>query len=230
MKDEDSIPNYRKWVEAFTSIEKIIIPKRIQEIQKTIKGELSERKCLYHPKMKRGIVGDKYVNTFVFGPIDLPVDLPFVSSRWHERRNKLPLACDEKTWRLAWKFWESAGSYKAIKAHIERYGMQRAIIAEMCVNYDVTKDQFLHRCFCFKGENPEWPFLILRTGNERLMMAWFEWGWKTIPTSIMIRDCGHNRAISAGFCYLAEVAPAWLKRGWRYCNRPVSEKGETHGN
>lgn len=224
-RDHD-IPSWQGWLRSAAHDDGKGPPQWILDRQAEIRRELHVRKKEYNPLIRRGLWEDQVLATYNIGPIDLPVDFGFVSSRWHERRNCVPLACDEETWRFAWEYWKGADSYRGIKAHIEEHGMRRAILAEWFMNYDPDAGRLVHRCFAFRGEALQWPILILRTGNERLMMAWFEWGWKTIPTCIMVKDCGFDPAVSAGIRYLAETAPAWLRKGWRYVNRPVEEKGE----
>lgn len=136
--------------------------------------------------------------TIALGVVDLPID-SFVSSRWHPFRTGLPLAYDYNTWRFAWHFWREAKTYKAIKRSIEQNGLTHAIAADWFVNYDPRLEPIAHRAFIFHGKAPRWPMFVLRTGNERLMMAWFEWGWASIPVSLRLRDCGFCPKMSEFF-------------------------------
>lgn len=155
------------------------------------------------------------------GPLEFPLDC-FTSSRWHERRNKVPLPRTRDDWRFIYDWWKSAGSYHDIKKHIEDYGMRRPIEADFFVNYDPNGRQLFHRCFAFNLANLEWPFLILRAGNERLMMAMFDWGWNTITAIVFIRDCGFDPLISELLSGAAEM----IGTARPFINRPVSQKGK----
>ncbi|UCG53543.1 MAG: hypothetical protein JSW58_08295 [Candidatus Latescibacterota bacterium] len=97
--------------------------------------------------------------------------------------------------------------------------MRKPIEAELYINYS-PKIKLYHRALCFRGHNLDWPFLFLRRGNERLMMAWFEWGWRTIPAAIWVRDCGYSDAFSALLHYaLAELCPPEFKTSRTICRR-----------
>lgn len=166
------------------------LPEELTEvISKTYKEVLINKKR-WKPLLKKT---PRVSTSYVIGPINMPID-SFVSCRWNELRTKVPLAMDESSWRWAWRFWRGANSYKKIKSNIEKHGMRQAILAEVYLNHE--PGFIWHKCIAFRGENPEWPILITISGNERIMMAWFEWNWKTIPTMIVIRDCGFSDIFS----------------------------------
>lgn len=182
------IPDFK----AFLGSKPDVVKEDIERLRDSIRRQIHERKLEYRAWAKRGLA--KPVASYSFGPFDLPLDF-FASTRWNERRTKLPLAKDEATWRIAWEYWRTAKSYQVIKASIEKHGMLRPVYADWYLNADL--DLPVHGAFLFGMENPKWPQLLLRTGNERLMMAWFEWDWKTIPTVIVVRDCGRSQLISS---------------------------------
>lgn len=201
------IPEWRGWMKSKADDDGSGPPRSVEEIRREIRAECHRRKRLYDAWIHAGVLADDPVASYNFGPFDLPLDV-FTSSRWHERRTQLPLPIDREGWQICWEFWHRSNSYRGIKESVEQHGMYRPIIAEWFVNYDPKAGKLVHPCYAFHGENLPWPFLILRTGNERLMMAMFDWGWKTIPTQILVRDCGYSAAVSVMLRWLADEAIA----------------------
>lgn len=221
----ERIPDWRSWLASYPNDDGKGPPEHILALQKKIRRECHARKRTYGPWIRRGILSDHPVAKYSLGPVELPLDV-FTSSRWCERRTKVPLPLDMAGWRTCWEFWRGASSYRAIQAHIEKYGMRRPIIADWVVNYDPAEGQMVDRAFAFRGQNPDWPFLVLRTGNERLMMAMFEWGWKTITTIVLVRDCGHCTAVSELLRHVVDLGVGvGLAKAKRGILRRVSEKG-----
>lgn len=219
----EPIPDWRGWTKSQAG-DSGPLPDHIAELVTSTRAEDHRRKKKYTRWIRRGVLADQSIAAYSFGPFDLPVDI-FTSSRWHERRTKIPLPVDEDGWRTCWEFWRGATSYRGIKSHIEEHGMRRPILAEWFVNYDPADNQLVHRAFAFRGENPRWPYLILRTGNERLMMAWFDWGWRTIPTVVIVRDCGHDQLVSGLLRWTAGEAVSRGLVGSRGICRRIDEKG-----
>lgn len=211
------VPNYK----VFSRCSVACSPE-IEVRRKEVWAKVHSEKRKFRRWFSMGIYEDNVVAAYSVGPVSLPLDW-FVSSRWTERRTKVPLACDEETWHFAWQYWREAESYRYIKAHIEKYGMIRPIYADWYVN--CLPERPVHRCFAVRGENLEWPFLIARTGNERLLMARYEWDWKTIPTVIVIRDCGASDLISALLPLTAQSIAASVG-GSRWMKRPVEDTGD----
>jgi len=196
----------------------------IVAIQKQLRTECHKRKGVYTRWIRNGVLADKPVATYSFGPINLPAHPElFTSSRWNERRTNVPLPYDEETWRFVHRYWRGANSYRGIKAHIEQYGMRRPLIADMFTNYDPDGGQLVHRTFAWRGENLDAPCLILRTGNERIMMAMFEWNWVTVPIVVLVRDCGFDPAMSAVWRLLQETSG--LGGLSREINRQTEDRG-----
>lgn len=216
----EKIPNFRGYSSSFADDDGIGPPEWIKELRVKIGKEWQRRKKEFRAFHRRGILEDQVKRKYVFGPLEMPLDC-FTSSRWNERRTQVPLPRTRDDWHLIWKWWKRAGSYKNIKKHIEDYGMRRPIDADWFVNYDPNGKQLYHRCFAFTLRNLQWPFLILSTGNERLMMAMFEWEWETITTLIHVRDCGFDPVISSALNGLAEIVGCRT----RGINRSVSDKG-----
>lgn len=199
-------------------------PGWIEEKRKLIRAEMHRRKRAFTRWIRQGVLCQQVEASYCLGPFDLPVDF-FVTSRWHERRLQLPLACDWESWRTAWLWWRGARSYRGIKVHIERYGMRKPIWAEWFVNYDPEENKLIHQAFSYRGENLKWPFLILRTGNERLMMAQFEWDWHTVPVLIFVKDCGHSKAFSVLLKAVLELyVPKEFRRS-RFICRESTDRG-----
>ena len=211
-------------------------PEHIKELVKETRVFVQKNKRKYTKRIRAGVTGDRrsdrnpvgFVRTHIFGPFDLPLSF-FTSSRWNERRTNIPVPMDEESWRTCWEFWKSAYSYIDIKAHCERYAMRRAILADYVVNFDPEANHLMHRCFCMFDKLPDWPQLILKTGNERLMMAMFEWGWKTIPTCIVVRDCGYNPMVTELLHWLDEKAVLHGFSGSKEVWRPTTEVGGPDG-
>jgi len=191
------------------------VPEWIDRMRQEIRSDLHKRKREFTRWIRGGLVSKNVLCKYKAGPIDLSLGM-FVSSRWHERRLQLPLAKNLETWAIAWLFWRGARSYCAIKKHIEKYGMRKPIQAEWFVNYDPSK--MIHQCYSYQMRNNDWPFLILRTGNERLLMAMFEWGRKTIPVTLWVLDGGYSKTFSIILKHWMDTQlPDWLKRRHR-CN------------
>jgi len=210
------IPGYRVYEEC--SVECL---EKVEAERKRIWREVHEKKLDFKAWFKKGICSDKVHKSYSYGPIALPLDF-FVSSRWHERRTRIPLACDEESWHFAWRYWRDAESYRHIKENIETNRLWRPIYCDWFIN--CPPGVAWHRCFAMKCENPKWPFLVARTGNERLLMARYEWAWETIPAVVILRDCGESKLFSA----LLEVVARRLAEqlnGPRWLKRPHTDKG-----
>lgn len=222
----DPIPEWKGFTKSHATDNGDGPPRRILDLQRDIRAECHRRKTRYNPWLRAGVENDKPIAVYNLGPVDMPLDV-FTSSRWNERRTQLPLPFDREGWRTCWEFWRGAKSYREIRANVEKHGMRRPIIADWCVNFDPSAKRMVHRAFAFQLENPAWPFLVLRTGNERLLMAMFEWGWRTIPTMVAIRDCGHSPAMSALLRWFADCAVrcGFANRSRGICRR-VEDKGE----
>jgi len=221
----DRIPDWKAWLSSYATDDGKGPPDHILALREATHRACYRRKRLYAPLIRRGILNDKPVRTYSVGPVELPLDV-FTSSRWCERRTDLPLPLDRAGWKLCWEFWRGARSYRSIRSHIEKHGMRRPIFADWVVNFDPECGQLEHRCFAYHLGSPGWPFLVLRTGNERLMMAMFEWGWETITTLVTIRDCGHSPEVTALLRHVVDFGvPLGLAKASRGIRRSVSEKG-----
>jgi len=191
------IPNWEGWMKSHSFDDGPVDPD-IVELQEHIRRRVHSRKRQFTSWIRQGVLADSPIATYAFGPINLPCEPKlFTSSRWNERRTNIPLPHDRESWMLVHRYWKGSNSYRGIKTHIEQYGMRRPIFADMFVNYDPSNKKLMHRCFAWQGENWPWPVLILRTGNERIMMAMFEWDWITVPIIILARDCGFDPAMTA---------------------------------
>lgn len=217
------IPFFSEWMRSHPDDDGPI-DSDIVEVREEITRECFRRKAKYTKWIRDGVLSDNPVASFSFGPINLPADPSlFTSSRWSERRNHVPLPHDDETWRFIHRFWKRSHSYQGIKAHIEKYGMRRPLLADLFVNYDPLGGKLIHRAFAWRGENPSWPLMILRTGNERIMMAMYEWGWETVPVVLLVRDCGFDSAMSALLRLLHERSG--LGGLTREIDRKVEDKG-----
>lgn len=217
------IPNWEGWMRSHSNDDGPIDPD-IVKIRAKTRAECHRRKKAYTGWIRGGVLADNPIITHSFGPINLPADPElFTSSRWNERRTNVPLPYNDETWRFVWRFWHGANSYRGIKAHIEQYGMRRPLFADMFTNYDPQGSKLIHRTFAFRRENLQWPVLILRTGNERILMAMYEWGWNTVPVVILVRDCGFDSAMSALWTLIQERSG--IGGLTREINRSIQEKG-----
>jgi len=219
------IPEFKAWMASYADDDGVGPPEWIVEERERIRKALYTRKREYTKWIREGILEKSVVKVYPIGPINFPIEW-FVSSRWCERRNYVPLARDEESWRFSWEYWKGAGSYRDIKGNIEKHGMRRAIYAFYYVNYDVEANKLQHPCFAYHLENLEWPMFIASTGNERIPMAWFEWGWKTVPTMVMVRDCGHSPEFSA---LLKGFIDGFIHKHWKpnlEVLRTIDERGE----
>jgi len=217
------IPGWAGWMKSHSNDDGPV-DSDIVAIQKELRAECHKRKRVYTRWIREGVLADRPVATYSFGPINFPTDPRlFTSSRWNERRTNVPLPHNDETWRFVHRYWKGANSYRGIKAHIEQYGMRRPLMADMFTNYDPEAGQLIHRTFAWRGENLQSPSLILRTGNERIMMAMYEWNWVTVPIVVLVRDCGFSAAMSAVWKLIQEnCGIAGLSRE---INRPVEDKG-----
>lgn len=218
------IPDFRAYMKSTPKDSNYEPPAHIEELRQDIKKKLNAQKRRFTRRIRQGVIADKWVGTYVVGPFEFPLDF-FLTSRWYPRRLQLPVAKDKESWRTAWQWWQGARSYRGIKAHIEKYGMRKPIWAEWFVNYDPREKKLLHRAYCLEEDESDWPFLILRTGNERLLMAWFEWGWETISTMVWIRDHGWDPAFSALLKVFVHNLVPKQYRGSRWINRKPDDKG-----
>ena len=170
--------------------ENVRVPLFIQQIQNKNEATKKQRKQKY--KKLKHLERQKPISIYRWGPFDIPL-CNLISSRWTPLRTHLPLAKNWETWRIAWRFWRRADTYLEIKEHIEKYGMQNPIALHCYLNYDPVYKQSVHKSCWFEEEA---PLFIVKNGNERLLMAMFEWNWKTIPAIIGIRDYGFDPLIS----------------------------------
>ncbi len=219
----EPIPDWKGWTVSHAGDGGRKIPEWLREIRHKNMEELIRRKPRWKGWLRAGVAGEHPVAAYNVGPVDLPLGF-FTSSRWCERRPaRLPLPLDRAGWWIAWQYWQGAGSYLGIKSHIEKYGMRRPIVADWFVNF--KPGQLLCKAYVFRVSNPDWPHLILRAGNERLMMALFEWDWVTIPAMLRVVDCGHSPEFSAMLAELNKLPIPWLRRP-RAVNRKHTDKGE----
>lgn len=196
------IPDWKAWLKGG----EVQPPDWIEQLRRDIWTRLHATKADWQGGMKKKPWSSgKPVATYNLGPFEFPLD-SFASSRWHPRRTRLPVCLTRSDWRIAWQYWRSAQSYKSIRENIEKHGMRRPIIAEWFTNGDPERP-LAHGCFATVKKTPTWPFLVARTGNERLLMAMFEWEWETIPTVLMVRDFGHDPAVSCLLRWVAEQCP-----------------------
>lgn len=217
------IPNWEGWMKSHSNDDGSV-DEDIVAIQTALRTECHKRKRVYTKWIREGVLADSPIATYSFGPINFPTEPEmFTSSRWNERRTNVPLPHDDETWSFVHRYWRRANSYRGIKAHIEQYGMRRPLIADMFTNYDPEGTKLIHRTFAFRGENLQWPALVMRTGNERILMAMYEWDWLTVPIVVLVRDCGFDPAMSAIWRLIQERSG--LAGLTRDINRSVQQKG-----
>jgi len=217
------IPNWEGWMKSHSNDDGPV-DEDIVDVQKALRAECHKRKRVYTKWIREGVLAANPIASYSFGPINLPADPDFfTSSRWNERRTNVPLPHNDETWSFVHRYWKGANSYRGIKAHIEAYGMRRPLFADMITNYDPQAGKLFHQCFAFRGENLTWPALILRTGNERILMAMYEWDWLTVPIVVLVRDCGFDPAMSAIWRLIQERSG--LAGLTRDINRSVHQKG-----
>lgn len=179
-------------------------PAWIDDLRKQVRASVHARKP--ELRSKKILARDKR-RPVVFGPVQLPVSW-LCSSRWCETRTNLPLARNRETWRIAWLFWRTSQTYAQIKESIERFGMREPIRTDYYLNWDPTDDRVVpHSCLVFSMKTfRDHPFVV-GVGNERSLMAQFEWGWTTMPAIVCVRDYGHDSSISAALRTASKLFP-----------------------
>lgn len=192
-------------------------PKWIDDLRIEVRKEVHAKKL---DRRGKKILARNKVRPVIFGPMRLPIEW-LCSSRWCETRTNLPLARDRETWKIAWEFWRTAETYRRIKESIETFGMRDPIRVDLYLNWNHADSTILpHGCLAFSMEHYHKTPFITGTGNERCLMAQFEWNWKSIPSIVCVRDYRHNPHVSVALRFVSKLFP------YKKHKRPIMQREE----